>query len=182
MAVRDLRVWFILWLAAMVVLVSLPAEGKQSGPLYPDAEAEGRVEPEDFGAWAFVRLNGQRLANPYGDAYPYVADSTGEAWIPLRVVAEAMGGEVEWADGERTVTLTWRGRTATLAIESTTAELNGHPLTLDRAPVLWQDRTMVSPAVIAHVFGAKTEFDPATNQVLIRRAGVLCPKPYCTRA
>ncbi|MFZ5817873.1 MAG: copper amine oxidase N-terminal domain-containing protein [Bacillota bacterium] len=148
----------------------------------PDRTAEPLAEPADFTAWAFVRLNGRRLRNPYHDAYPYVAASTGKALLPLRLVTEAMGGEVEWEEGERAVRLTWRGRTARLTIGSAEAELNGSPLLLEEAPVLWLDRTMVAPEVIAQLFGARVTWEPETNQVQIRRAGILCSDAYCIKS
>lgn len=216
---KDLRVWFVLWLASMVVLAAMPAEGRQSGPLFEGACVDGNpqlirwdpsldaefepacrqgaltlqpthgldrpepiTEPEDFGTWAFVRVNGQRLQNPYRDAYPFVAASTGEALIPLRLVAEAMGGEVEWGEGERSVSVTWRDRTARLTVGSVEAEVDGAALILAEAPQLWLDRTLVSPEAIAQIFAARVTWDPATSQVQIRRAGVLCSDPYCTNS
>lgn len=41
MAVKDLRVWFVLWLTAMVVLISLPAEGRPADPLYAGSCVDG---------------------------------------------------------------------------------------------------------------------------------------------
>ncbi|MFZ5825122.1 MAG: copper amine oxidase N-terminal domain-containing protein [Bacillota bacterium] len=204
----------------MVILVSLPAEGKRDGPLYAGACENGRpvltnwdptldaefepvchsgalslqlaggsdraaeplTQPEDFAAWAFVRLNGQRLQNPYHDAYPYVTQSTGEPLVPLRLITEAMSGEVKWDEDARTVILTWRGRTATLTIGSDEVELEGEIIRLDQPPQLWLDRTMVSPKTIARLFQADVAFDTATRQVAIRRAGILCPQEYCIKA
>lgn len=213
---RELRVWFTLWLTAMVVLVAMPAEGRPKGPLYAGACVEGvpaldhwdlslqtefepacqsgkltlqpaggsgkpLAEPEDFAAWAFVRLNGQRLQNPYQDAYPYVTGTAGEVLVPLRLVAEAMGGKVEWDLGASSVTLTWRGRVTRLTIGSTEAVVGEESVALGQAPVLWLDRTMVAPHVIAQIFGAQVAWDPETNQVQFRRAGVLCPPQFCIK-
>lgn len=184
---KDLRVWFLLWLAAMVVLVALPAEGKGGGPLSADSRGTGPEwldrplsEPEDFRAWAQVRLNGERLHNPYRDAYPYVVASTGQPLVPLRLITEAMSGEAQWQEDERTATFVWRGRKAVLTIGSTRATLNGRPITLKQAPILWQDRTMVSADDLVRLFGARVTFAPSANEILIRRAGVLCHRPYCS--
>lgn len=217
---NNLRIWFVLWLTAMVILVSLPAEGKDDGPLYAGSCADGRpvltrwaatldaefvpacrsgvltlqpagetdraveplTQPDDFAAWAFVQLNGQRLQNPYHDAYPYVTQSGGDPLVPLRLITEAMSGEVRWDETARTVTLTWRGRTATLTIGAAEAVLEGETIPLDQPPVLWLDRTMVSPRAIARLFGADVTFHEATHQVVIRRAGILCPEAYCIKA
>lgn len=212
----GLRIWFISWLAAMVLLVALPTEARRAGPLYAGtcvegqpvlerwdpvlssefqpacrsgsltlAPAEGQqplTPPSDFAAWAFVRLNGQRLYNPYHDAYPYVKESTGEVLLPLRLVVEAMGGRVAWIDEAESVEVTWRGRRITLSIGSADAAANGQEITLEQAPVLWMDRTMVSPGVIAKLFGAEVNWEPDTQQLQIRRAGILCSPALCIKA
>lgn len=214
---KDLRVWFALWLTAMVVLVALPAEGRTGRPLYAGRCVDGmpvidhwdttlQIEfepacrsgvltlrpaggkekplapPEDFADWAFVRLNGQRLHNPYHDAYPYVTGTTGEVRVPLRLVAEAMGGEVTWEAGAQQVELARGGRTTTLTIGSTAAIVDGQSVTLDEAPVLWLDRTLVTPAVIARLFDAQVSWDPDTSQIMIRRAGTFCSPDFCMKA
>lgn len=184
MAVKDLRLWFLLWLTAMVIMLSLPAEGRSDGPLYEGTCAGGEpapAQPDDFAAWACVHLNGQRLQNPYHDAYPYV-DTAGEVLVPLRLAAEAMGGEVAWVEaGAQTVTLTWRGRTAALTIGEHEARVGGERILLDRAPVLWRQRTMVTPDTVARLFGARVTYDARTHQVLVRRGGVFCAERFCKK-
>ena len=73
--------------------------------------------------------------------------------VPVRAIIEAMGGSVEWNDETQTAFLEYNGDTITLTIGSTVALLNGEANTLDSAPVLISDRTMLPIRFIAEGFG-----------------------------
>ncbi len=214
----ELRIWFGIWLAAMLVLVAIPVQpGAAGSPLAgsclegepvltnwdPQLEAEfqpgcqgGRLrlfvrageevrpveEPADFDQWAFLRLNTRVVVNPYKDAYPFVSEATGQPMIPLRVVTEALGGEVKWEEEIQQVTAHWRGRRLRLTVGEPFATLNERTVLLRQAPVLWLDRTMVSPDLLAEAFGVRVTWDQARSQLAIRAAGVLCPETFCVKA
>lgn len=72
--------------------------------------------------------------------------------LPVRAVVEQMGGTVGWNSETREVTLTCAEDEIKLIIDSTKALLNGEVQTLDTAPTVINDRTMLPIRFIAESF------------------------------
>lgn len=72
--------------------------------------------------------------------------------LPVRAVVEQMGGTVGWNGETREVTLTCAEDEIKLTIDSTKALLNGEVQTLDTAPTVINDRTMLPIRFIAESF------------------------------
>ncbi len=90
--------------------------------------------------------------------------------LPVRAVVEELGGTVGW-DGEvNTVTLEHEGSEILLTIDSLTAYLNGAPQTLDTAPVIINDRTMLPIRFIAESFNFDVQWDSAAQVVTITKS------------
>lgn len=87
--------------------------------------------------------------------------------LPVRAVVEAMGGNVEWNEDSRTVTLTKNEDTIKLTIDSEIALLNGEEKKLDTAPTIINDRTMLPIRFIAENFGFNVEWDEQTQEITI---------------
>ncbi len=87
--------------------------------------------------------------------------------LPVRAVIEALGGTVEWNDADATATLAYGEDVIQLTIGSTTAYLNGAAQTLDVAPVLIDDRTMLPIRFIAESFGFNVGWYEDTQTVSI---------------
>lgn len=79
--------------------------------------------------------------------------------LPIRAVIEEMGGSVGWNGETQVVTLTLGEDTIRLTINSATAYLNDEAHTLDVAPIVVNDRTMLPIRFIAESF----QFDVAWN-------------------
>lgn len=90
--------------------------------------------------------------------------------IPVRAVIEAMGGEAEWNSETQSAVLTYGGDTVTLTIGSTTAYYNDDASTLDTAPVIINDRTLLPIRFIAESFGFEVGWDGDTQTVTINGA------------
>ena len=87
--------------------------------------------------------------------------------IPVRAVIEAMGGTAEWDAGSGSAVLEYEGNTVTLTIGSTTAYYNDTASTLDTAPVIINDRTLLPIRFVAESFGFDVDWDEATQTVTI---------------
>ena len=87
--------------------------------------------------------------------------------LPVRAVVEAMGGTVAWDGDTQTVTLARNGVTLRLIIDSNTAYVNDTPETLDTAPIIVNDRTMLPIRFIAESFHFDVEWDEAGQRVII---------------
>lgn len=79
--------------------------------------------------------------------------------VPVRAIIEAVGGTVEWDADTRTVALTYGSDEIRLIIDSTTAYLNDEAQTLDVAPVIINDRTMLPIRFIAESLGFIVDWD-----------------------
>ncbi|MCD8181524.1 MAG: aldo/keto reductase [Firmicutes bacterium] len=99
---------------------------------------------------------------------PVIVD--GRTLLPVRAVAEAMGGAVEW-DAETQTAILAKGDTIILLmIDSETAFLNETAYTLDCAPIIQNERTMLPIRFIAESFGYDVEWDGDTQIVTLTLA------------
>ncbi len=89
--------------------------------------------------------------------------------LPVRAVIEELGGDVGWDDGTQTATLTYGGDTLELQIDSVAAYLNKNPYTLDTAPILLGERTMLPIRFIAESFNFDVGWDNETQTVIIEK-------------
>lgn len=87
--------------------------------------------------------------------------------MPVRAIVEKMGGSVTWDADMQTVGLTYNGSEIQLTINSTTAYLNGAAQTLETAPIIINDRTMLPIRFIAESFDFNVSWDDANQLVTI---------------
>ena len=90
------------------------------------------------------------------DLAPFIQDN--RTFVPVRVVAEALGAEVEWDEATQTVTIAREDLTATLTIGSNEITLSdGTVVVSDVAPFIKEGRTVLPFRVIGEIFGADVE-------------------------
>ena len=89
--------------------------------------------------------------------------------VPIRTIIEAFGGAVSWNQDTQTVTLTMNKDSISLIINSCDAYLNGSKNTLDVAPVIINERTMMPIRFIAEGFNLGVAWDGKTRTVSIIR-------------
>lgn len=87
--------------------------------------------------------------------------------LPVRAVVEEMGGTVAWDGDTQTVTLNYDSDEIKLVIDSLTATLNGTQQTLDTAPTIINDRTMLPIRFIAESFKFNVDWAQETQTVTI---------------
>ena len=93
----------------------------------------------------------------------------GRTLLPVRAAVEEMGGTVEWNDAAQEVKLKYGSDEIRLTIDSQTAYLNNNAQSLDTAPVLMNDRTMLPIRFIAEGFNFKVLWDAAAQTVTITK-------------
>lgn len=91
--------------------------------------------------------------------------------VPIRAIIEAMGGEVSWEQETQTASLRYGDDEIKLIIDNTTAYLNEVANTLDTAPVVINDRTMLPIRFISESFGFDVEWDGASETITITKGG-----------
>lgn len=81
------------------------------------------------------------------DAKPFIKND--RTLVPLRFIVEAIGGEVNWDNDNRLVTVNSKGKTIELPIDSKTIKIDGQDVSIDQAAIIKGDRTFVPIRFIA---------------------------------
>lgn len=90
--------------------------------------------------------------------------------LPVRAIVEEMGGTVLWDEENQRVTLTYGEDVLTLEIDNPVAYCNDEAKTLDVAPAIINDRTMMPIRFIAESFGFAVDWAEDTQTVTVSKA------------
>lgn len=99
------------------------------------------------------------------DQAPIIID--GRTLVPLRVIFEALGASVDWDESTRTITSTHNGDKIVMQIDNTVMYLNDSAKTIDVAPLIINDRTLIPVRAVAESFGCTVSWDGDTRTVYI---------------
>ena len=113
---------------------------------------------------AVLNINGEKIEV----TAPYIAGE-GTTLVPLRVISEAFGAEVTWDGETKSVKIVDGTTEIALQIESNTAVVNGEEKTLDAAPELTNDTTMVPLRFISETLGAELGYVHETQSITVSR-------------
>jgi hypothetical protein len=101
------------------------------------------------------------------DVAPYIKND--RTYVPYRYLALALGvaeDDIVWDAAAQKVTVTKGENTVEAVIGSTTLTVNGSAVTMDVAPEITNDRTMLPARFLAEALGATVGWDPATQTVV----------------
>jgi hypothetical protein len=109
-------------------------------------------------------------ANVTMDVAPVILQS--RTFLPLRALAEELGGSITWNAATRQVTVTARGVTIVLTIGKNVAVVNGKSILIDPAnskvvPIILGSRTFLPVRFIAEQLGLGVAWDAPTQMVTI---------------
>ena len=96
----------------------------------------------------------------------------GRTLLPIRAVVEALGGQVEWNDNTKAVTIRLGSNTIILQIGNANASVNGKdtpidPQNLKVVPEIINSRTMLPLRFVAENLGATVDWDGTTKKITI---------------
>ncbi|GAA0135470.1 hypothetical protein YSY43_23100 [Paenibacillus sp. YSY-4.3] len=109
-------------------------------------------------------MNGEALNLPKNGQ---VQNVKGNVMIPIRVVMEELGFDVDWEKGTRTVTIKQADTTIKLIVNQKSATVNGKRLALSIAPMLKEDTTLVPLRFVSEQMGLTVGWDNATKTVYL---------------
>jgi hypothetical protein len=115
-----------------------------------------------------VIVNGQTMSF---DQPPILR--SGRVFVPLRGIFERLGASVVYANGQ--INATRGSTTVSLTIGSQAATVNGQQVTIDVAPFVVGDRTLVPLRFIAQSLGATVNWNDSNETVTINGAGAAPP-------
>lgn len=87
--------------------------------------------------------------------------------VPMRAIFEALDAKVDWDGQTQAITATKDDLTVKMAINQKDMTVNEETITLDAAPTLVNDSTMVPVRAVAESFNATVNWDEANQQVII---------------
>ncbi len=91
----------------------------------------------------------------------------GTTMVPMRVIFEVLGADVEWDSSTQTITAKKAANTIRLTLGSRTATVNGRTVSLAEPANLINNRTMVPIRFVSEALGARVEWVAATSTVRI---------------
>lgn len=119
----------------------------------------------------YVYLDGEEIVPAGGyhqlpEVLPGRAQN-GRTLVPIRVVAEALGADVEWVAETSQIRLSRAGEEIVMTLGQTEAARNGTAFQMDVAPFAEAGTTFVPVRYIAEFFGQKVEWDGPAHSVLV---------------
>jgi len=112
-----------------------------------------------------VKVDGSLIDFP--DQQPVIRN--GRTLVPVRFIAEALGYDVKWNSSTNSAVID-NGKIV-MTIDSAIAEINGKSVTLDTAPTLLNDRTMVPLRIIAETLNCTVDWFAENRMIVINRKG-----------
>lgn len=121
--------------------------------------------PEDVDEYPIdVYIKGKQ-ASMY-DGFTGVEVKDDRVTLPVRVVAEGLGGKVDWNGKTREVTLTRDKNVVVMTIGKKAYTVNGVKKTMDTVPRISKDRTYLPMRFVSEALGVKVQWDEKNRTAL----------------
>ena len=120
----------------------------------------GELPPHDG---VNVRLDGNYLY--FNDVPPQIIEN--RTMVPLRVIFEALGAEIDWNGDTQTVTATRGDTVVVMQVGNRVITVDETEVTLDVPPMIIDNRTLVPARAVAESFGVDVDWDVDTQTVVL---------------
>lgn len=156
---RNIAIAALISTMAVPTLSALPAAASE-----PDENTAvpAHVEIELKVGESTILVNGEEMEV----TAPYIVGE-GVTLVPLRVITEAFGAEVEWDADTQSIALSYPDVDMLLRIGSKSVTVNTHVEELEEAAELHDGTTMVPLRFISETFGAVVEYDEDTQFITV---------------
>ncbi|MDT3426758.1 N-acetylmuramoyl-L-alanine amidase [Paenibacillus forsythiae] len=111
-----------------------------------------------------IFLDGKELTA--GQSVP-VESVNGTIMVPLRMIVENLGYKVDWNQKTKTVTIEQGGKVISLVVGQKKATVDGKEVSLNEAPIVRSDTSLVPIRFISEQFGLKVQWDNQAKSVII---------------
>lgn len=109
-----------------------------------------------------VLLDGRQL---HFDVQPVIIDN--RTMVPMRVIFEELGADIQWNGATRTITATRDGVVVRTTVGERVIEVNGNRITMDVAPMIIDGRTLVPVRFVSEALDAEVDWYTAGRTVFI---------------
>jgi hypothetical protein len=109
-----------------------------------------------------ARIDGQALTMEQAPFVEY-----GRTYVPLRIVSEQFGAQVNWNQDTRSISLIKGDTKIYMTIDSHKAVINDRTIDLDAPPLLRNGRTFVPVRFVSEWLGGKVEWNERIKMILI---------------
>lgn len=111
---------------------------------------------------AKIYLDGQQINVSSGAK---VENINGTVMVPIRIVSENLGFQVDWSKATKTVTVQDGSQKVTMTIGSQYADINGQRVQMTKAPILRGGTTIVPIRFVSEQMGMQVRWDNGTKSV-----------------
>lgn len=122
-----------------------------------------------LGQTAQLSVDGQKIVADV----PPVTTQAGRAYVPIRAVAEGLGGTASFDAKTGTVVVVRGTDVLKMRVGDVHAKLNGNKMTLHNAPFLVRGRAMVGLNVVKRAFGSVVGYDRHDRLIDVTTPGVV---------
>ena len=152
----------------------MPKGGVEVVPSFVEAEEEPVEKPaenaDDTEKTMLVLTIDQKVYQQDGsyavnDVAPIISGD--RTFLPIRLVAEALGATVTWNEAAQSVTIADGDTTIVIYIGQPFATVNGEPVQLDAPAFITNGRTYLPVRFVAETLGAAVTWDAAAKTVTI---------------
>ncbi len=116
-----------------------------------------------YAAGVEIIIDGNKIES---DTEPQITEE-GRTIVPLRVISEALGADVDWDAEDKKVTVEKDDKTLVLKIGENVMDNNGTDFELDSPAQIVNERTMLPLRAISEVFGCEVSWDAETKTVTV---------------
>ncbi|TKH41932.1 hypothetical protein C1I60_21740 [Paenibacillus terrae] len=114
-----------------------------------------------------IILDGQPLKS---DASPYIVQGANVTMVPLRVISEGLGAQVNWSASSGTVTIAAQDKNISMENGGQSAIVNGKSVRLDASARMTSGRVMVPLRFVGEELGLKVDWR-ASERVITLNSG-----------
>lgn len=171
---KDEIVWVAVWVNAMDELAGgKPGAGEQDAYFKFDwanakeivGDSAVATKPEaPVSNEIKINVNGKEVK---GDVAPFIENE--RTMVPVRLISEALGVEVEWNQDEQMVTVKGGDINATLVVGKAEIVKNGVAMAIDQAAINKDGRIFVPIRAIAEMLQAKVGWDNEARTAVITK-------------
>lgn len=106
-----------------------------------------------------------------------ILNKNGHLFLPMRNLYEMIGATVHWESKSKTASAERIGNQVAITLNSTTANVNGKPVTVNVPPFLYQDKTYVPIRFLSENLGGSVIWNAPTREVDIQLEESQEPSP-----